>query len=1053
MISDQIRKPSLWRGIFYSVCVCAFGASQATFAQNNAGGGDAIEEVVVTGSYLKRTAQDSPSPLSILSSADIEDLGVADVGEIVRSLPWQSGSQTRAETFGAGEGSDGRNTINLRNLGHGATLPLVNGKRQVASWYNPRGNASVNVNALIPNIALERIEIIKDGASALYGSDAIAGVVNFITKKDFEGVDVSYQYTTDDQTGKGDAYTMGILFGIQGDRGGIVASASFLNRDEINVEDNYGRYGGSTISSTGQPGTLQAIGGQTPTWAANGLRPGLAVDRSIDGIDASGSATSLLPRNAAGTSFGRSDVNCEDSAALEQGGALGVLTSIPLPLASGVIPAFAIADRCIYDYGSFFSMQGEESLRKLHVDGHYELSDTSRLYFEFAGNDSEFDRLNSLNPNAPALTIPTAVSYVDASGVVQSVLNPGSIEDAFRRGIEPLEYANITRLVGGTRNTPRDQRPLDTFTASYRSDQRFIIGGTQDFIFGDREWTIDASYTASQHNSATTQAQDTLSTHMKLALNGLGGPNCDANTGVPGAGNAAYAAASGDFDAGDCYFFNPFGNSQFERDGSLGNSDLTLDNPNGLYHWLLGRASSDSDFRQRVIDVIATGDLLQTDSGPVGLAVGIQQRRDKGRVTVDSSLTADNLDFVFGARDWSGTLTTTAYFVEIGIPIGDKLEVNLAGRYEDFEEIGEDTTDPKITVMYRPIDSLTFRASAGSSFRVPSLQQSFGSLTTVANQADLVGGTTFKPSLTQGNPNLTPESADNINFGLSWVPQDGLFEGLSIDIDYYDYEYTDIITRESSSTILAEDNAALEAYAETNMGDSCVALSDCYIAAVDAGVGNREQVVRNSQAILLRILPNFANANSADISGIDLDMSYRFDTGFGALRVGLQVAWLEEYVVEVANSSGGVTEFDAVGNYNSTNPVARPLPEWKVNGSLSWSMDNHRAYLLVRHVDEIESDIPAGTRGFFAATTTLAGNDSISNNDFFDTKIESFTTMDMQYTYSFGEQYILNDSSVSFGVQNVFDEEAPVVANVTASDGGLHETLGRIYFLRVSGSM
>jgi iron complex outermembrane recepter protein len=1032
--------------LFSFVALC--GSSGVFAADEDA----AIEEVIVTGSYLKRTAQDSPIPLSVLTAADIEDLGVADVAEIVRSMPWQSGSQTRAETFGGGEGSDGRNTINLRNLGHGSTLPLVNGKRQVASWYNARGNASVNVNGLIPNIALERIEVLKAGASALYGSDAIAGVVNFITKKDFEGFDFSYQYTTDDETGKGDANQMGILFGVQGDRGGIVASAEFLNRDEINIADNYDRFGATTISSTGQPGTFQAIGGQTPTWAANGLRPGLPVDRAIDGIGASGSASSLLPRDALGTSFGRSDVNCEDSAALEEGGALGVLTSIPLPLSSGVIPAFPVADRCIYDYGSFFSLQGEESLRKVHVDGHYDLTDTVELYFEFASNDSEFDRLNSLNPNAPALTIPTEVSYVDATGTVQTVPNPGSVEDAFRRGIEPLEYANLTRLIGGTRDTPRDQRPLDTFTESHRSDQRIVVGATMDFMIGDNEWVLDASYTASQHNTATTQAQDTLSTHMELALNGLGGPNCDTTTGVPGAGNAAYAASGGDFDAGDCYFFNPFGNSQFERDGSLGNSNLELDNPEGLYQWLLGRASSDSDFRQRVIDIVAAGDLLQTDSGPIGLAVGLQQRRDKGTVTVDSALTSDNLDFVFGARDWSGGLTTTAAFVEVAIPLGDMVELNIAGRYEDFDELGEDTFDPKFTLLFRPLDSLTLRASAGSSFRVPSLQQSFGSLTTVANQADLVGGTAFKPSLTVGNPDLTPESADNMNFGLSWVPTDGIFEGLSVDIDYYDYEYTDIITRESSPTLLAEDNAALSAYAAANLGGSCAALSDCYIDAVNAGVGNRAQIIRNSQAILLRILPNFTNANGADVSGVDLNTSYRFDTDIGTWRVGLQAAWLDEYSVEVPNSAGGVTTFDAVGNYNSTNPVARPLPEWKINGSLSWNMDNHRAFLLVKYVDEVESDIPAGTRGFFAATTALGGNGSLSN-DFLDTKIESFTTVDVQYTYSFGEQFFLNDSSISLGIQNIADEEAPVVANVTASDGTLHDPRGRIFFVRVSGSM
>lgn len=169
---------------------------------------EVIEEVVVTGSYLKRTAADSPSPLSVIGAAQIEDLGAADVAEVIASLPWQSGSQTRASTF-QGEGADGRNSINLRNLGHGATLPLVNGKRQVPSWYNDRGNASVNVNALVPNIAIERIEIVKDGASSLYGSDAIAGVINFITKKDFEGFDVQYQFSTDEETGKGDANNLG----------------------------------------------------------------------------------------------------------------------------------------------------------------------------------------------------------------------------------------------------------------------------------------------------------------------------------------------------------------------------------------------------------------------------------------------------------------------------------------------------------------------------------------------------------------------------------------------------------------------------------------------------------------------------------------------------------------------------------------------------------------------------------------------------------------------------------------------------------------------------
>ena len=114
--------------------LCAFLTAvgfQGAFAASS----DAvIEEIIVTGSYLKRDASNSPSPLSVITSADIEDLGASDIAEVIQAMPWSSGSQTRASTF-QGEGANGQNTINLRNLGHGATLPLVNGKRAVSTWY------------------------------------------------------------------------------------------------------------------------------------------------------------------------------------------------------------------------------------------------------------------------------------------------------------------------------------------------------------------------------------------------------------------------------------------------------------------------------------------------------------------------------------------------------------------------------------------------------------------------------------------------------------------------------------------------------------------------------------------------------------------------------------------------------------------------------------------------------------------------------------------------------------------------------------------------------
>lgn len=1016
---------------FFCVLFVAFGSQAASAATDD----EIIEEIVVTGSYLKRDAANSPSPLSIVTSADIEDLGASDVAEIIQAMPWASGSQTRAATF-QGEGADGRNTINLRNLGHGATLPLINGKRQVASWYNGRGNASTNVNGLIPNIAIERLEIVKDGASALYGSDAIAGVVNFITKQDFEGFDFSYQFTTSDETNSGDTHAFDVIWGVQGERGGIVVSGSVLDREDIHVGQNFDRYGGTTVSGTGQPGRLIPRSGEVVRWAANGLRPGELVDAAIDG--------GSLPRDSLGNAgrlgsagFGQADVNCEDAAALEQAGPLG--------------PLFA-NNLCIYDYGPFFSIQAGEKLRKLHVNGHYDLTDQVAFHFELAGNESEFNRLNSLNPNAPALPIPTQVPYFDSLGNPQIALNPGSQEDAFRRGIEPIVYSNVTRLIGGTRDTPKEFRPLDTFTNTDRRDTRYVMGIDWEFEIGDRQWDMDLSYTVSNHNSATTQIQDTLSTHMELALSGRGGPNCDLISGVPGDGNAAFATSGGDFDVGSCYFFNPFGSSQFDRNGNQGQSDLTLVNPPELYTWLLGKANSDVEYKQRVIDLVFAGDLFDLGDQTTGLAVGFQQRRDKGETFLDSSLTSDNLDFVFGARPWSGRLTTTAFFAEFAVPIGNTFQANLAVRYEDFDEIDEDTTDPKITLLWQPVDGLSLRGSWGSSFRVPSLLQSFGTLTTVGNRLDVSGETTFKPSITVGNPQLTPESADNWNVGISWVPVDGIFEGFAIDLDYFEYEYDDIITRQPSQTLVNEDNAALQAYRIANQGISCTTDRECWIDGMNAGVGNRAQVIRNSEAVLLRVLPDFANADSAEISGLDINASYTFDTGIGTWRVGLQSSWMDEYKVEAPATDGSVAVFDGVGNYNSQNPVARPLPEWRVNGTLNWTYDNHRAFLIVKYVDELTSDIPAGTRGFFAATARLAGNDDVAD-DLDDTKIPSMTTADIQYTYAFGEVGWLQGSAITAGIMNFTNEEAPAIGVVTAYDGTLHDGRGRMWFLRFSGNM
>lgn len=468
-------------------------------------------------------------------------------------------------------------------------------------------------------------------------------------------------------------------------------------------------------------------------------------------------------------------------------------------------------------------------------------------------------------------------------------------------------------------------------------------------------------------------------------------------------------------------------------------------NPAELYKYLAGRVTSDTEFTQRVIDVVATGDLFELNAGTVALAVGFQRRVDSGAAVFDGATNSNNLDFAFGIQDWSGTVTTNAVFAEIGIPVTESLEANLAVRYEDFDEIGENTTDPKLSLLWRPTDDLSLRGSIGTSFRVPTIQQLFGNITTVHNMADTgLGGTAFRPSITVGNPDLKPEESTNFNIGVSWSPTTGGLEGFQIDLDYYNYEYEDIITRESHVNLLREDLEALNAYASEN--------DTSLLEAVQAGAGNRNQIIRNNTGGLLRVLPNLANANGADVSGLDLSSSYRFDTDIGSWRLGFQAAYLMEYEVEVANrTDSGITVFDAVGEYNDDNPVARPLPEWKVNGTVNWSMDEHRAFLIIKYVDGVNHNFTNGST-FFAETARLAHGDAFKDK-FLDSSVDSWVTADLNYTYSLGELKFVNDASITLAVQNMTNEEPPFVPVITGYDGTLHDPRGRVWMFRVNASM
>jgi iron complex outermembrane receptor protein len=209
--------------------------SSVLYAQENKGEEASIEEVLVTGSYLKSSAKDGASPIVIVDRSSIDQMGAMSISDITRNLTANSGAENVPDSFTSGA-TQGTSNVNLRGLGLGSTLVLVNGRRNtLAAWVANDGSSFVDTS-MIPAIAVERVEVLKEGAAAVYGSDAIAGVVNYITRTDFEGTEIGVfqqSTTSDNQTDT----QFSLLHGWASDNTNIVLAAQYMDRSNLNGSD------------------------------------------------------------------------------------------------------------------------------------------------------------------------------------------------------------------------------------------------------------------------------------------------------------------------------------------------------------------------------------------------------------------------------------------------------------------------------------------------------------------------------------------------------------------------------------------------------------------------------------------------------------------------------------------------------------------------------------------------------------------------------------------------------------------------------------------------
>ena len=615
-----------------------------------------------------------------------------------------------------------------------------------------------------------------------------------------------------------------------------------------------------------------------------------------------------------------------------------IAASVPSPL--GAIPL----GLCEFDFGDFYSIVPEEQRITGYLELRHDFGDRIEGRFELHAAANEATRNNS--PSFPFAAFPTVpATHPD---------NPYGTD---------VNFIGRVLGAGGTASPSEHDSQTWRFAAVFSGET-------------DGPWTWETGLTASQNDFSIT-ARDVLVDRFGAAIRGLGGSGCGPGAGAPG--------------AGPCAYFNPFG-SALTGTGTLNTAALLKD--------LFGDFHQDANSKLASLDGHVSGELGSIAGGPVGIAAGVQLRREEIDYDYDANSNAGNFLFFAANPDFAGDRDVSALFVELALPVTADLDLQVAARYENYGN-GVDSADPKISLLWRPTIDVSLRASLGTSFRAASLSQQFGVQTTLAELIDPgVGVPQFFPVRAQPNPNskaLEPEQANIVNLGVSW----SITERVELGVDYWSFAYDEVIVQQNPQALL---NAAA-------LGDPQAAI----------------QVVRGpASGLLLRVDSYYANASSLDTDGFDLSLAYTLEGENGSSwRIGADATWITSY--DLVDPQAG--PIDGLGRRNFGD-FATSAPELRANAFAHWGYRKHGVDVILRYIDaylDDEAGLDQGPAAF--------------------RPIESQTTVDAQYTLELSRRF---QSKVSFGAINLFDADPPHVATNGGYDSKVHDPRGRLLYAKAS---
>ena len=1024
-------------------------ASTAAVQQQGTTAGDtapSAERIIVTGSYIPTAESESALPVTVYTAETIVKQGAQTPVEGLRQLPSFVGNTA---TENDSNGGDGTALINLRALGPGNTLTLINGRRALLGDA-VSGGSDINLLGLG---ALSRSEILKDGASSIYGSDAVAGVVNFIlldgpNEAPYQGAEVYALYgnTTEKDAHVRQFYLRGGVVGLDG-KLSVAAAGEYYSRETIRSSDR-------TISATGDlsnDATGLQLGGQntnSPTFAGH-----IAV--TVDPATGLPSPTGTLVQY--------------------------VLTDLtnPTPTGLGDYRPFDVVngtDPSRFNFRSVTpAIPGQERF-DYYVAGNYKVfGDGLQLYGDVLYSHITQDNGLAGSPFLIAgFTGSTTFPQGDLSIFQNSPFNP------FGNNLQQLRY-RLQNELGNRRSF---------FERDYWRYEAAVKG---DFNFTDNSlishFGYDSGFVYSRFNFEDTDSGDATESGIDLATQGI----------------------DQDGDGKPDLYFNPFigqfapgvGVAPTYVNGVPTGQTLPYNNP-AAAQTAAFIAHSFALERDYLVDAKFNAHLLpQLWNGGIDIAGGYEHRQLRSQTIADPTQARnDQLGFNGGA-DSKFTQEVDSAFGELSVPFVTSvmkvpgvyaLELSLAYRYEKFEDTDNlnkisssfDNSNPnedfggspRLALRYQPIPDLTLRATASQSFLSPTPVQLFGPVVQgFPVVADPVQGTTLQPPLgvfLGSNPNLKPEKTDSYTVGLVYSPR--YLRGLTLTADYYQLFTTDLIITPGP-------------FAQVLLTNRVADPDGPGLGSPLFGGGPGLGVTRDSSGNVLAIDSIPFNAGRRNVQGLDITAVYQIPTqDFGTFTVSGGINHFITYKVEV-NQGGGFTNF--LGDFSATLPLtpgAVPFNKAFLRGEWEWKGFDFVS--TVNYIGDYEDD-----PNFILANSSQNGGGiiggTLANPNFeFHRRVSDYITLDAQLSYTFPHpkpvetapqpgyskeakdgkgtveqtpvttaapsanifQRLLWDTTLTVGVNNAFDRQPPTTLGAFNDnyDTSLYSIRNRYYYLSVT---